>query len=527
MSENITGQVRFPQGVNSLGQMTAQEGLDIVQGTITFADGTQQNTAFTTGSVLVTASVSSNTITFTKGNGTTFPITINTGSGGGGGTVDTGSLLLTASVSLNTITFTKGNGSTFPITVNTGSGTLNINTGSLVPTSSFNAFTSSINTFTASYSTGSFTGSFTGILIGTASNADVATTALNADNATTALFAPNYLLISSTSSMLAPYVLNSQTASFLTTASVNSNTITFTKANGTTFPITVNTGSGGGSGTGFPFSGSAVVTGSLLISGSGLTVTGSMQINTQNDVAIAGGGRLSVGAVGGDEGGEILLGKPTTNTTLTGSGVVLDIFQNRLRVFEEGGLNRGGYYDITQLGNSVSTDLRSATTASYISPNNALLSGLPYTVYTNTSALTVPNDTNVNTVATITIPSSSIRVGSMIRVASLSSIGSIVAASFQCLTTQSAFMDTSGFFYDSAIRQSTLYSNVLIKVASTTTLKSFPTIRTVTQAGSTTAIITKTIPNITTNDINLYMNVQKGGSAYAFSQDILNVEVIY
>ena len=32
---------------------------------------------------LITASVSSNTITFTKGDGSTFPITVNTGSGGG------------------------------------------------------------------------------------------------------------------------------------------------------------------------------------------------------------------------------------------------------------------------------------------------------------------------------------------------------------------------------------------------------------------------------------------------------------
>jgi len=64
-----------------------------------------------TGSLLTTASVSLNTITFTKGDGSTFHIT-----------VDTGSLLTTASVSLNTITFTKGDGSTFPITVNTGSG---------------------------------------------------------------------------------------------------------------------------------------------------------------------------------------------------------------------------------------------------------------------------------------------------------------------------------------------------------------------------------------------------------------------
>ena len=41
----------------------------------------------------------------------------------GGGTVNTSSLLTTASVASNIITFTKGDGSTFPITVNTGSST--------------------------------------------------------------------------------------------------------------------------------------------------------------------------------------------------------------------------------------------------------------------------------------------------------------------------------------------------------------------------------------------------------------------
>ena len=41
---------------------------------------------------------------------------------GSGGSTNTGSFLTTASVSSNTITFTKGDGSTFPITVNTGSG---------------------------------------------------------------------------------------------------------------------------------------------------------------------------------------------------------------------------------------------------------------------------------------------------------------------------------------------------------------------------------------------------------------------
>jgi hypothetical protein len=42
--------------------------------------------------------------------------------GGGGGGVDPSQYLKTASVNLNTITFTKGDGLTFPITVNTGSG---------------------------------------------------------------------------------------------------------------------------------------------------------------------------------------------------------------------------------------------------------------------------------------------------------------------------------------------------------------------------------------------------------------------
>ena len=131
-------------------------------------------------------------------------------------------------------------------------------------------------------------------------------------NAQTASLAPNYVLTSVTSSMLAPYVLTSQTSSMsvasasvatsasyaltasfalngggggtvntgslLTTASVSLNTITFTKGDGSTFPITVDTGSGGGGGAAFPFSGSAVISGSLFVSSSTtnvLTIQGS------------------------------------------------------------------------------------------------------------------------------------------------------------------------------------------------------------------------------------------------------------
>ncbi len=39
----------------------------------------------------------------------------------------------------------------------------------------------------------------------------------------------------------------------------------------------------------------------------------------------------------GDEGGEILLAKPQTNSTIAGTGVTIDVYQNKLRIFEQGG----------------------------------------------------------------------------------------------------------------------------------------------------------------------------------------------
>jgi hypothetical protein len=55
------------------------------------------------------------------------------------------------------------------------------------------------------------------------------------------------------------------TGSLLTTASVNLNIITFTKGDSSTFPIIVNTGSGGST---FPYTGSANISGSLKVTGS-------------------------------------------------------------------------------------------------------------------------------------------------------------------------------------------------------------------------------------------------------------------
>ena len=160
-----------------------------------------------TGSLMTTGSVSSNTLTFTKGDGSTFDLVVATGSAV---TTDTGSLLTTASISNDTITFTKGDASTFNIVVNNVS----------------NASTASIATFATSAGTASLANTAT--LAVSASHATTASYALNADNAISASFATS--------------------ASYATTAShalgladglnINANTVTASAAQFTTLVAT-------------------------------------------------------------------------------------------------------------------------------------------------------------------------------------------------------------------------------------------------------------------------------------------------
>jgi hypothetical protein len=77
------------------------------------------------------------------------------------------------------------------------------------------------------------------------------------------------------------------------------------------------------------------------------------------DLLIGSGGKLTVLPIGGDEGGEILLGKAVSNTTLNGTGVTIDVWQNRLRFFEQGGSARGAYIDLTAASAGVGSDLLS------------------------------------------------------------------------------------------------------------------------------------------------------------------------
>lgn len=248
--------------------------------------------AVNTGSLLLTASAATNVITFTKGDSSTFSITVDTGSAT---TVNTGSLMVTGSVVNNTLTFTKGDNTTFSLTVNTGSAA-SVNTGSLLVTASVsndiitftkgnnttfditvnnvkNSITSSVVSIGGDYTNTDrkivFVGA-TGASIGeqlliNSSTPDLTynptTNVINA----TASFANQ--AVSSSYAVTASYALNggggtTNTGSLLVTASAALNVITFTKGDSTTFDVTVDTGSGAG-----------VNTGSLLANASATNAT--------------------------------------------------------------------------------------------------------------------------------------------------------------------------------------------------------------------------------------------------------------
>jgi hypothetical protein len=100
----------------------------------------------------------------------------------------------------------------------------------------------------------------------------------------------------------------------------------------------------------------------------------------------------------GDEGGEILLYKPATNSTIAGTGVTIDIWQNRLRFFEQGGTARGYYLDITAGGAGVGTNLAAGGGGTTTNPLT-IGTGLSGTSFNGSAAVTIAID---STVATLT-----------------------------------------------------------------------------------------------------------------------------
>ena len=67
-------------------------------------------------------------------------------------------------------------------------------------------------------------------------------------------------------------------------------------------------------------------------------------------------GAVAIGTGSGDEGGEINLAYAQT-TSLTGSVLNFDVYQDRLRIFEGGGNNRGAYLNVASQSNSVGSSI--------------------------------------------------------------------------------------------------------------------------------------------------------------------------
>jgi hypothetical protein len=88
--------------------------------------------------------------------------------------------------------------------------------------------------------------------------------------------------------------------------------------------------------------GIAEITGSLKVSGSTISLITSV---------------LQIGTGSGDEGGEMLLAKSQTNNSLTGSGITIDSYRDRLRIFEQGGDARGVYIDLAKTPAGVAGEL--------------------------------------------------------------------------------------------------------------------------------------------------------------------------
>lgn len=108
------------------------------------------------------------------------------------------------------------------------------------------------------------------------------------------------------------------------------------------------------------------------------------------------GGDLVSNFSSGDEGGQIRLSKSVTNTTLT-TGITIDVYQNKLRIFETGGSARGLSIDLTTAANSAGSRMVIANASNDID----VLGG--YFINPNLKSYTEHKVTNATTTGTVTL----------------------------------------------------------------------------------------------------------------------------
>jgi hypothetical protein len=234
-----------------------------------------------------------------------------------------------------------------------------------VATASLNLFTSSVDTRldTLENSTGSYLTSLSG--------------AISSSSQLTASYDTRYTLSGSVVSGTTPagtisgssQLTSSFDGRYTQTGSFNTLTASFNSFTASAQSVTTGSNS---------FNGTQTITGSLIIttgsfvasqivantaslyltSGSNMYVQNNGVVEITGSLIVSGSAAfnvnvLSVNGRSGDEGGEINLAIPVTNTTLQ-NRVAVDIFQNRLRIFEGSADSKGVYIDLSKapVGNS-------------------------------------------------------------------------------------------------------------------------------------------------------------------------------
>ena len=89
---------------------------------------------------------------------------------------------------------------------------------------------------------------------------------------------------------------------------------------------------------------------------SSFSLTAVNSLTTTGDVTVGGGLTVGNTVASGNEGGEIDLATAPNGTLSTGT-VAIDIYQDRLRIFENNGSSRGAYLDIAKLPGGVGGEI--------------------------------------------------------------------------------------------------------------------------------------------------------------------------
>jgi hypothetical protein len=183
----------------------------------------------------------------------------------------------------------------------------------------------------------------------------------------------------------------------------------------------------------------------------------------------------------GDEGGEILLAKPQTNSTIAGTGVTIDVWQNRLRFFEQGGSARGYYIDITNGGAGVSTLLSGgggggSGTVTSITAGTGLTAS-PSNPITTTGTISLDFSTVVARIVGDDSTGTDLQVGETIKIAGTSNITTAVSGDTLTITGP----DLSSYLTNSTL-------TVVGDDSTGTTLNTGETIKIAGAGGITTAV---------------------------------------